>query len=277
MNPTFAQDDRDERRAARAERQAAREERRAGKDGGDGQAASREERRAARQALRDDPQMRARAQDFVSRYTAGDPREGYDDQEAVEMFERVREEATPEEMQAALRDTVRNMTPAQRQQFEQLLGAGGGGARMGIGGGSGGGLDDLLGGLLGGGAMAGGSTGGSPFGSLLGGLLGGAGQPMPAYERSSSDPIGGMLGALMGGGQANPYAGQRGGTAAAQSSGGGLGDLLGGLFGGGQQEPRQSGRGYAQAQPAGGDMSGLMKVLLGGIAAFAMKQMLDKR
>jgi hypothetical protein len=125
-----------------------------------------------REALQSDPQLRSRADDFVRRYTTGDPRQGYDDGEAAEMFEMVRANSTPQDLQEALQATVRNLPPDQQQEVARMLQAEGGesgGQRMGIGG-SGGGIGDLLGGLLGGG-MGGGMMGGSsmsPFGSLLG-------------------------------------------------------------------------------------------------------------
>jgi hypothetical protein len=306
----MAREDKAERQAARAEKQAAREE-----------------RRAMRQALVEDPQVRAKAEDFVTRYTSGNPYEDYDDTEAVEMFEMVRAEATPEELREALEETIRHFTPEQKQAFAAALsqqGGEGAGAmglraggesgdesqRMGVGGGlgdlmagagqmqprggaqqAGPGLDDLLGGLLGG-AMGGGmqqAPSASPFGSLLGGLLGSAGQPMQQRPQAGNDPIGSLLGGLLGGGtmQAPQGFGQMPGQQPAQAQGGGMADILGGLLGGGtqQQMPRQDpfsqmfGGGAAPQQmpqqQQGGMNSALMKMLMGGMAAYAMKKVLS--
>jgi hypothetical protein len=76
-----------------------------------------------------------------------------------------------------------------------------------------------------------------------------------------------LLGGMMGGG-----GGRAGG------SGGGLGDILGGLMGGGA-----TGRGGAVDRgSAGGGLGDLMsspagKALVGGIAAFALKEVMDRR
>ncbi|MCC6313628.1 MAG: hypothetical protein IT337_06415, partial [Thermomicrobiales bacterium] len=78
-------EEREARRAERAERQA-----------------ERTQRRSARQALREDPKARQQAEQFVNRYTSGNPAEGYDLHEAASMFDRVRGDLTPEEMRQAL-------------------------------------------------------------------------------------------------------------------------------------------------------------------------------
>ena len=92
---------------------------------------------------------------------------------------------------------------------------------------------------------------------------GGGGQAAPA-----DDPLGGLLGGLLGGGAA-------GGT-------GGLDDMLGGLLGGGGESDKP---GATQSQGGGGDMFGGLgdimsspvgKAVIGGIAAFAMKEVLDR-
>jgi hypothetical protein len=86
--------------------------------------AARQERRAERQAqrsMRDDPAAMQRAQDFHQRYTTGPNTQGYDPREAYEMYQRVGQEATPQQMQTALQQTVQNMTPQQRAEFGQML------------------------------------------------------------------------------------------------------------------------------------------------------------
>jgi len=279
-----------------------------------------------RAAMVEDPQVRAKAEDFVNRYTTGNPYEDYDEREAAEMFEMVRAEASPEELREALQETIRNFTPEQKRAFEAAVSQQGGDAagamgisasgghgeaaqRQGVGGnlgdvmagsgqlrptggqrssaGAGGsGLDDMLGGLFGGTAGGGQQApSSSPFGGLLGGLLGSAGQPLPQQHRpqAGNDPIGGLLGGLLGGGLVQPpqgYAGQQ------SQTGGGIGDILGGLFGGGQQQPMPRQDPFSQmfggqqmqqpnVAPDSGMNSALMKMVLGGVAAFAMKRILS--
>ena len=77
----------------------------------------------------------------------------------------------------------------------------------------------------------------------------------------SANSVSDLFGGLMGGG-------------AGRSSGGDLGGMLGGLFGGGDSDDRSQTSG-------GGGMSGFLssgagKVVLGGIAAYLAKEMLDR-
>jgi hypothetical protein len=88
------------------------------------------------------------------------------------------------------------------------------------------------------GGQAGGGGGGG-IDDLLGGLMGGGGA-------SGGGGLGNILGGLMGGGGAA----SQGGAVDTGGSGGGLGDLM--------------------KSPAG-------KALIGGIAAFAMKELMDRR
>jgi hypothetical protein len=230
--------------------------------------ARRAERRAERQKLRD---LTDDENDFVNRYTTGNPSEGFSTEEAVNYLQRVRGEVPPEVLQRAAVTTVQNLPADQRKQFAEMLErrrqgtgmvtierSGQAGAAQGRGGGDAGGMDDVLGGL---------------FGSLMGG---GTTQPAPQHVPQGGgqgdDMLGGLLGSLFGGG----------GSPSSQSQGGDpFGDLFGGLMGGGAQEPTQR-RQTPQAQqqqPGGGigDMLGspLGKAVLGGIAAFAMKEMMD--
>jgi len=97
-----------------------------GQGGGDRaeRQAARQERRAERQqwrSMRNDPAAMQRGQDFYNRYTSGANTQGYDPGEAYEMYQRVGQEATPQQMQTALQQTVQNMTPQQRAEFGQLL------------------------------------------------------------------------------------------------------------------------------------------------------------
>ncbi len=163
------------------------------------------------------------AKSFVSRYLDGDPSQGYDEHEAAANFQRVAQNASPEQLQRATRQALEHISPAQRSDFAKMLQqrqASGGnvpiqqaGDRTTGGGGTG--VDDILGGLLGG--------GGGGLGNILGGLLGGGNE----HARSQT-------GTQSGGGGGSMF--------------GGLGDLLGATAG---------------------------KALIGGIAAFAMKEILD--
>ena len=223
----------------------------------------------------------AQAEDFIQRYTTGKPYEGFEPDEAVAYIRQMRGEVPPEVMQRAAVATVQNLPEEQRKQFAEMLqrrqqGTGmvtierTGEARETQGRGApqaGGdiGMDDMLGGL---------------FGSLLGG---GMAQPTPQQRQQPQqggadmdDMLGGLLGSLLGGGGAMP---QGGGSTASDP----FGDLLGGLLGGPepQQMPRQQ-QPIPQQQPqaqAGGGIGDILgsplgKAVLGGIAAYAMKEMM---
>ncbi len=266
--------------------------------------AERAERKALRDALRENPEARARAEKFITDYTKGNPYDDYTDAEAVEAFEYVRAEATPAELQEALRETVKHFTPEQQAAFVAMMsGSDDLSPAMGIGAKGGGNqplgnIDDLLGGLIdprqqqmkGGGGKA----PDSPFATILGGLLGSAGQPapqgFPAPNAMGNDPIGTLLGGLLGGmGGGQPAANDPLGGLLGTLLGGGaapqkrnmpaqdpFAQMFGGLLGGGSGQPM--GNPYKQAKPdqkAGMD-SAMMKMIMGGIAAFAMKKMLSK-
>jgi hypothetical protein len=256
--------------AQRAERQA----RRAARGDGGGGGGRRRER---------SPEEVAHAKDFINRYTTGHPSEGFSSEEAVNYLRQVRNEAPPEVMQHAAVETVRNLPDDQRKAFAEMLQrrqAGSGmvtiertgqahAAEGRSGGQAGGGMDDMLGGL---------------FGGLFGGG-GGMAQPEPQPRQTPQaqgpggfgpdDMLGGLLGGLLGGGTT-----QQQPRGSSQSDNNPFDDLFGGLFGGGNddQAPRQ--RQQPQAQQGGGvdEMlsSPLGKAVLGGIAAFAMKEMMDR-
>lgn len=219
----------------------------------------------------------AQAQDFIQRYTTGRPEEGFEPDEAVAYLRQMHGEVPPEVMRRAAVATVQNLPDDQRKQFAEMLqrrqqGTGmvtierTGEARetQGRGGAQAGGdigMDDMLGGL---------------FGSLLGG---GMAQPAPQTQQAPGgmdDMLGGLLGSLLGGGAA-----PQGGGA---SAGDPFGDLLGGLLGGSEppQQQRQIPRQQPQIQPqadAGGGIGDILssplgKAVLGGIAAYAMKEMM---
>lgn len=177
---------------------------------------------------------KAKAEDFIHRYQTGKPSEGYTEEEAIQQLQAAAKVATPEQMQAAFKQSVANLPDDERAQFNQMLQqrqAGTGmvdiersGERKEVdardsGGGDSAGLDDILGGLLGG--MAGGSGG------------------------SSGGGLDDILNSMSGGGADAPA------QKSDDSSGGGLGDILGGFLG----------------SPAG-------KAVLAGTAAYAMKEVL---
>lgn len=211
-----------------------------------------------------------KAEDFISRYQTGKPTEGYTDQEAVQQFQQAAKVATPEQMQAAFKQSVANLPEDQRAQFNQMLQdrkAGKGmvdiersgdrkevSSRDTSGGGGEIGLDDLLGGLLGG--MAGGSagsSGGGGLGDILGGLLGGGGSSSSSSSgNSGGGGLGDILGSVLGGGSAPAQEPAPAPAPKQDDSGGGVGDMLGDIL----------------KSPIG-------KAVLAGTAAFAMKEVLS--
>ena len=252
----------------------------------DAQRAERQARRAARAdgggrggRRQRGPEDVDRAKDFINRYTTGHPSEGFSSEEAINYLRQVRNEAPPEVMQRAAVETVRNLPDDQRRAFAEMLQRRQAGSGMvtiertgqarpaeGRGGGqAGGGMDDMLGGL---------------FGGLFGG---GMAQPEPYPQPRQSpqgqggfgadDMLGGLLGGLLGGGMT-----QQQPRGYSQSDNNPLDDLFGGMFGGDDaQAPQQ--RQQPQAQGGGVDdilSSPLGKAVLGGIAAFAMKEMMDQ-
>ena len=256
----------DARGAQRAEREA----RRARRAEGGGRGGRRRHR---------SPEEVAQAKDFINRYSTGNPSEGFSSEEAVNYLRQVRAEAPPEVMQRAAVETVRNLPEDQRKAFAEMLQrrqAGSGmvtiertgqahAAEGRSGSQAGGGMDDMLGGL---------------FGGLFGG---GMAQPDPYPQPrqapqgqggfGADDMLGGLLGGLLGGGMTQQ---PRGST---QPDNGPFDDLFGGLFGGGNDQTAPQQRQQPQAQSGGVDeilSSPLGKAVLGGIAAFAMKEMMDK-
>jgi hypothetical protein len=219
----------------------------------------------------------AQQQDFINRYTTGNPAEGFSSEEAIGYLRQLQGEVPPEVMQRAAVETVRNLPEDQRKAFAEMLqrrqaGSGmvtierTGEARATEGRGGpqpgGAGMDDLL-------------------GSLFGGMLGGGmAQPAPQPRGDTAgglgmdDMLGGLLGGLLGGGAPQ----QSGGQASDP-----FGDLLGGMLGGGMgaPAPEPTSRQHEQAQEQGGGIGDILgsplgKAVLGGIAAYAMKEMMDK-
>ena len=67
------------------------------------------------------PEELAQAEDFINRYTTGNPSEGFSSEEAVNYLRQVRAEAPPEVMQRAAVETVRNLPDDQRKAFAEML------------------------------------------------------------------------------------------------------------------------------------------------------------
>jgi hypothetical protein len=193
------------------------------------------------------PAEQARAQEFIQRYTTGDPAEGFASEEAIGYLRELRQDAPPEVWPRAAAQTVQHLPPAQRQTFAEMLErreAGTGmvtiersgearAAQQREGGAPGGlGMEDML-------------------GSLLGGLLGGSMAPQQPAPRGGGTP------------DLNP-----------------LDDLLGGLFASRDEPPPQPRQPPPAPQPRGGVdeilSNPLGKAVLSGLATFAMKEMLDR-
>jgi hypothetical protein len=126
-------------------------------------------------------EKKAKAEDFINRYSTGDPSEGYTEEEAETYFKEATAGASPEQVQQAVKQSLEAMPEDQRAQFEEMLKqrqagkgmvdiqrsgertpAGEASAQGAAAGGDSAGLDDLLGGLLGG--LTGGSTGATASG-----------------------------------------------------------------------------------------------------------------
>lgn len=237
--------------------------RRGGRRGGGGGGGGRRRRRMTAEEM-------TRAQDYINRYQTGHPAEGFSSDEAIGYLRQLQGQVPPEVLQRAAVQSVQNLPPDQRQAFNEMLqrrqaGTGmvtierTGQAHATEGRSAAQGGDDVLGGL---------------FGGLFGG--GGAAQPMPQPAPGGSsgmdDMLGGLLGTLLGGGMAQPQP---------QASGSNpLDDVLGGLFGGPaetQPQPRSSQQSQPQAGGIGDILSSpLGKAVLGGIAAYAMQEVLQE-
>jgi hypothetical protein len=235
-------------------------------------------RGGGRRRRRMNEEERVRAEDFVQRYTTGNPAEGFDSDEAIGYLRELRGQVPPETLQRAAAETVRNLPPEQRQAFAEMLERRRAGTGMvtvertgearaaegrGDGQAGGPGMDDMLGGLLG--------------GLLGGGMAQSMPEPQPGATSGGPGPddmLGGLLGGLLGGG--GSPATQGGGAPDSNP----FDDLLGGMFGGPDQpearQPQQSQE--AQQQTGVGDIFGspLGKAVMGGIAAFALKELMEK-
>lgn len=120
----------------------------------------REARREARRERKADPDRKRTRDDFVERYTTGDPTEGFTTEEAIAHLREMREEMTPAEFRAAMEKTLEHLPPSQRDDFVAIM-------------------QQYKAGQPGAGPAAAAAPAGTrdavadPFGSLLGGLMGG--------------------------------------------------------------------------------------------------------
>ena len=195
-----------------------------------------------RERRRHSPEEVAQAKDYINRYTTGNPSEGFSSEEAINYLRQVRNEAPPEVMQRAAVETVRNLPDDQRKAFAEMLQRRQAGSGM--------------------------------------VTIERTGQAHAAEGRSGAqsggmdDMLGGLLGGLLGGGTTQPQ--PRGSS---QPDNNPFDDLFGGLFGGGDDQAVPQQRQQPQSQGGGVDeilSSPLGKAVLGGIAAFAMKEMMDQ-
>jgi hypothetical protein len=71
-----------------------------------------EARREARLRRKADPDRRRKPDEFVDRYTTGDPREGFSSEEAIEHLREMADEMSPEEIRAATQQTLEHVKGA---------------------------------------------------------------------------------------------------------------------------------------------------------------------
>lgn len=119
----------------------------------------REARREARRQRKADQERRRTRDDFVERYTTGDPTEGFTTEEAIAHLREMREEMTPAEFRAAMQKTLEHLPPSQRDDFLAIM-------------------QQYKAGQPGAGSATAApaetrDAAADPFGSLLGGLMGG--------------------------------------------------------------------------------------------------------
>ena len=69
----------------------------------------------------DDTQQRGKAQDFVNRYEQGAPWDNISDDEAVQNYQAVAGQMSPEELEDSAAQTYERLSPEERQQFARWL------------------------------------------------------------------------------------------------------------------------------------------------------------
>src|SRR5215210_2894782 len=81
----------------------------------------REASRETRQRRKTDTETRRSRQEFIERYTTGDPSEGFTTEEAIAHLREMREEMTPEEFRRAMQRTLEHLPPSQRDDFIRIM------------------------------------------------------------------------------------------------------------------------------------------------------------
>jgi hypothetical protein len=196
--------------------------------------------REARQRRKADAGTRRSRKEFIERYTTGDPAEGFTTGEAIAHLREMREEMTPDEFRRAMQRTLEHLPPSQRDDFIRIMREYQAGAARP--------------------ATGGGATAESvPVGGVTAGEE--PARPAVAVDRAGTDPFGGLLTGLMGG-------------SAAGAGGVGVGDLLDDLTQGGLRAPTTT----PGQKPTEADFRALLdsplgRAVLGGVAAFGLKEM----
>jgi hypothetical protein len=197
----------------------------------------REARREARRKRKSDPEARKKRDDFVDRYTTGDPSEGFTADEAIAHLQEMREEMSPAEFRQAMRQTVEHLPPDQRAELTAMMRQHM--AKVAI---------------LGTAAPAAATAAHAAEAK--------AAEPAAPAAATAADPFGGLLSGLLGDASA-------GGTSAP-----GIGDLLSDLQKGGVKSPSaQPGAPATEADFMALINSPLGRSVLGGLAAYGMKSM----
>ena len=181
----------------------------------------------------------ARARDFVKRFSEGPPDQGYTSDEAVGQLNDLLGYANSDQVERATRNALQNLPENQRAEFGQFV-------------------NQLQARKSGGRPTA---SSGSPSIDDISRMFGQAGGP----ATSVNDLFGSLFGGMSGG-----SGGSTGGGV-----GGMLSNLLGGLLGGGKSRATQS-TGASGAPDLGGLLgSNVGKMVMGGIAAYLTKELLD--
>jgi hypothetical protein len=82
---------------------------------------AREARREARQQRKADHEARHRRKEFIDRYTTGDPTEGFTADEAIAHLREMRNEMSPSEFRQAMKQTLEQLPPDQRDEAVAMM------------------------------------------------------------------------------------------------------------------------------------------------------------
>jgi hypothetical protein len=190
-----------------------------------------------------DAAARRSRKEFIARYTAGDPSEGFTSEEAIAHLREMREEMTPEEFRRAMQRTLEHLPPSQRDDFIRIMREYQAGAARP--------------------ATGGAATAESvPVGGVTAGDE--SARPAAAGARAGTDPFAGLLTGLMG--------------ATAGPGAVGAGDLFEDLTKGGLRAPITT----PGQKPTEADFRALLdsplgRAVLGGVAAFGLQEMEEEK